>query len=71
MCLLVNIPARVLNFRSSDNKRRDSLKVEKHILISKNISVMICQIYDMLKLQYFGHLIQKTNSLEKTDSGKD
>ena len=45
--------------------------VEKHILVSKNISVMICQIYDMLKLQYFGHLIQKTNSLEKTDSGKD
>ena len=27
---------------------------------------MMCQIYDMLKLQYFGHLIQKTNSVEKT-----
>ena len=24
-----------------------------------------------LKLQYFGHLIQKADSLEKTDSGKD
>ena len=25
----------------------------------------------MLKLQYFGHLIRKINSLEKTDPGKD
>ena len=25
----------------------------------------------MLKLQYFGHLIQTANSLEKTDAGKD
>ena len=24
-----------------------------------------------LKLQYFGHLIWKTDSLEKTDAGKD
>ena len=24
-----------------------------------------------LKLQYFGHLMQKTDSLEKTDAGKD
>ena len=24
-----------------------------------------------LKLQYFGHLMQKANSLEKTDAGKD
>ena len=25
----------------------------------------------MLKLQYFGHLMQRTDSLEKTDAGKD
>ena len=25
----------------------------------------------MLKLQYFGHLIQRTDSLEKTHAGKD
>ena len=25
----------------------------------------------MLKLQYFGHLMQKTDSLEDSDSGKD
>ena len=25
----------------------------------------------MLKLQYFGHLMQRANSLEKTDAGKD
>ena len=25
----------------------------------------------MLKPQYFGHLIQRANSLEKTDAGKD
>ena len=25
----------------------------------------------LLKLQYFGHLIQRANSLEKTDAGKD
>ena len=24
-----------------------------------------------LKLQYFGHLMQRTDSLEKTDSGRD
>jgi len=24
-----------------------------------------------LKLQYFGHLMQTANSLEKTDAGKD
>ena len=24
-----------------------------------------------LKLQYFGHLMQRANSLEKTDAGKD
>ena len=24
-----------------------------------------------LKLQYFGHLMQRTDSLEKTDAGKD
>ena len=24
-----------------------------------------------LKLQYFGHLMQRANSLEKTDTGKD
>ena len=24
-----------------------------------------------LKLQYFGHLIQRTDPLEKTDAGKD
>ena len=24
-----------------------------------------------LKLQYFGHLVRRANSLEKTDSGKD
>ena len=24
-----------------------------------------------LKLQYFGHLMQRADSLEKTDSGKD
>ena len=24
-----------------------------------------------LKLQYFGHLIRRTDSLEKTDAGKD
>ena len=24
-----------------------------------------------LKLQYFGHLVQRTDSLEKTDAGKD
>ena len=25
----------------------------------------------MLKLQYFGHMMQRVNSLEKTDAGKD
>ena len=25
----------------------------------------------MLKLQYFGHVMQTANSLEKTDAGKD
>ena len=25
----------------------------------------------MLKLQYFGHLMQRTDSLEKTDTGRD
>ena len=25
----------------------------------------------MLKLQYFGHLMQRNDSLEKTDAGKD
>ena len=25
----------------------------------------------MLKLQYFGHLMQRADSLEKTDAGKD
>ena len=24
-----------------------------------------------LKIQYFGHLMQRTDSLEKTDAGKD
>ena len=25
----------------------------------------------MLKLQYFGHLMRRANSVEKTDAGKD
>ena len=31
---------------------------------------LIC-IYSILKLQYFGHLMRRVDSLEKTDAGRD
>ena len=29
------------------------------------------EIYTKLKLQYFGHLMRRVDSLEKTDAGRD
>ena len=30
-----------------------------------------CKVSKVLKLQYFGHLMRRVDSLEKTDAGRD
>ena len=45
--------------------RRSSQSILKEIILGISLEGM------MLKLQYFGHLMQRVDSLEKTDAGRD
>ena len=51
-------------FLNGPNKRQSILKE-----ISPGISLERMML--KLKLQYFGHLMQRVDSLEKTDAGRD
>ena len=41
------------------------------ILMEINTEYSLEELMLKLKLQYFGHLMRRANSLEKTDAGKD
>ena len=43
---------------------------ERYFSMSVLDLFLIC-IYSILKLQYFGHLMRRVDSLEKTDAGRD
>ena len=45
--------------------RRSSQSILKEIILGISLEGM------MLKLQYFGHLMQRVDSLDKTDAGRD
>ena len=47
--------------------RRSNQSILKEINPGISFEVMMLK----LKLQYFGHLMQKVDSLEKTDAGRD
>ena len=47
--------------------RRSNQSILKEISPGCSLEGMMLK----LKLQYFGHLIQKVDSLEKTDAGRD
>ena len=47
--------------------RRSNQSILKEINPGISLEVMMLK----LKLQYFGHLIQRVDSLEKTDAGRD
>ena len=47
--------------------RRSNLSILKEISPGCSLEGMMLQ----LKLQYFGHLMQRVDSLEKTDAGRD
>ena len=47
--------------------RRSNQSILKEISPGCSLEVMMLK----LKLQYFGHLIQRVDSLEKTDAGRD
>ena len=47
--------------------RRSSQSILKEIIPGISLEGMMLK----LKLQYFGHLMQRADSLEKTDAGRD
>ena len=47
--------------------RRSNLSILKEI----NPGISLEEMMLKLKLQYFGHLMQRVDSLEKTDAGRD
>ena len=47
--------------------RRSSQSILKEVSPGCSLEGMMLK----LKLQYFGHLIRRTDSLEKTDAGRD
>ena len=47
--------------------RRSNQSILKEIIPEYSLEGLMLK----LKLQYFGHLMQRTDSLEKTDAGKD
>ena len=47
--------------------RRSNQSILKEISPEYSLEVLMLK----LKLQYFGHLIQRADSLEKTNAGKD
>ena len=47
--------------------RRSNQSILKGISPEYSLEVLVLK----LKLQYFGHTVQRTDSLEKTDAGKD
>ena len=55
---------KILKQYSDSAEKSAGHKREEHT----NIRVFICK---PLKLQYFGHLIRRVDSLEKTDAGRD
>ena len=40
-------------------------------ILKNNLGISLEEIMLKLKLQYFGHLMRKVDSLEKTDAGRD
>ena len=51
----------------SGTARRSNQSILKEINLEYSLEGLILK----LKLQYFGHLMQKANLLEKTEAGKD
>ena len=47
--------------------RRSNQSILKEINLEYSLEGLVLK----LKLQYFGHLMQRADSLEKTDGGKD
>ena len=47
--------------------RRSILSILKEISLEYSLEVLMLK----LKLQYFGHLMRRVDSLEKTDAGRD
>ena len=47
--------------------RRSNQSILKEINVEYSLEELVLR----LKFQYFGHLMQRANSLEKTDAGKD
>ena len=49
----------------------DCKKIKHSILKEINPEYSLGRLMLKLKLQYFGHLMRRANSLEKTDAGRD
>jgi len=47
--------------------RRSNQSIREEISLEYSLKGLLLK----LKFQYFGHLIQRANSMEKTDAGKD
>ena len=52
----------------SNSSSRNFPKINKMLWSHKNL---FAKVYKWLKLQYFGHLMRRVDSLEKTDAGRD
>ena len=52
-------------WESPCTERRSNQSIIREINLEYSLEAL------MLKLQYFGHVMQRANSLEKTDAGKD
>ena len=65
--MLSNCGAGEKILRASWIARRSNQSILKEINLEYSLEGLVLK----LKLQYFGHLMQRADSLEKTDGGKD
>ena len=49
----------------------DCKEINRSILKEMSLGISLEGMMLKLKLQYFGHLMQRVDSLEKTDTGRD
>ena len=63
--MLLNCDSGKDPWESPCTERRSNQSIIREINLEYSLEAL------MLKLQYFGHVMQRANSLEKTDAGKD
>ena len=65
--MLLNCGVGVDSSRVPWATRRSNQSIREEISLEYSLKGLLLK----LKFQYFGHLIRRANSLEKTDAGKD